>query len=197
MTPTVFLVIGPAGCGKSTLSRAIARRYGAALLDKDTVANRFTALLLAAHGSSPDARDDDEYYLSTVLPLEYETLLGLAGDNLAVGRSVVLDAPFGRFVGDPGYLTEARVRHGWPDAELVVVEVRASGPVVRSRLATRGYERDSWKLAHWDEFWTGATAGGCRWTGVTRVELPNDGSDIDVTPLDLVVRTTELQPGSC
>jgi predicted kinase len=197
VTPTVFLVIGPAGCGKSTLSRAIARRYGAALLDKDTVANRFTGLLLAQHGSAPDARDDDEFYLSTILPLEYETLLALAGDNLAVGRSVVLDAPFGRFVGDPDFLTQARAQHGWPDAEVVVVQVRASGPVVRTRLATRGYERDSWKLAHWDEFWAGASTGGCRWTGVTHVELPNDGVEVDVTPLDVVARTSELQPGGC
>jgi predicted kinase len=197
MRPTVFLVIGPAGCGKSTLSRAIARRYGAGLLDKDTVANRFTAALLAQHGSSPDARDDDDYYLSTILPMEYETLLALAGDNLAVGRSVVLDAPFGRFVDDPDFLVDARLRHGWPAADLVVVHVRASGPVVRSRLTSRGYARDSWKLAHWDEFWAGATRGTCRWTGVTQVDLSNDGQEVDLAPLDLVVRTAELQPGSC
>ena len=36
-TPTVFVVIGPAGSGKSSVSTALAAEFGAALLDKDVV----------------------------------------------------------------------------------------------------------------------------------------------------------------
>ena len=109
MKPKVFFVIGPAGSGKSMVGKRIAKRYDAAYVDKDTVATGFTELLLELNGSDKDDRDNNAFYQSTILPVEYETILRICGDNLALGRSVVLDAPFGRFFEDRNYLIAAYV----------------------------------------------------------------------------------------
>ncbi|WP_350275024.1 AAA family ATPase [Kribbella sp. HUAS MG21] len=186
MTPTVFFVIGPAGSGKSTVSRQLARRYDAAYLDKDTVATAFTELLLEQNGSDRNDRDHNEYYLSTILPLEYATLLRLCADNLGVGRSVVLDAPFGRFFADGDYLLEATA--DWPDASLVVVHVTAAGPLVQDRVARRGYARDTWKLAHWDQFWATTQATTCNWSGATHLTLDNSSDTLDLDGFDTALR---------
>ncbi|TCC39329.1 AAA family ATPase [Kribbella sindirgiensis] len=181
MTPRVFFVIGPAGSGKSTVSRQLARRYAATYLDKDTVATSFTELLLEQNGSDKNDRDHNAFYQAAILPLEYATLLRLCADNLDVGCSVVLDAPFGRFFGDREYLLKATT--GWPEAQLIVVHVTAEGPVVQDRVARRGYARDTWKLAHWDEFWTGAQTS-CDWEGALHILLDNSAGTLDLSGFD-------------
>ena len=75
MKPTAFFVIGPAGSGKSTVSKAIAQRYSAAYLDKDTMVTAFTELILQANGFDKNERDNNAFYQAAVLPIEYETLL--------------------------------------------------------------------------------------------------------------------------
>ncbi|WP_028661356.1 AAA family ATPase [Nocardioides insulae] len=181
--PTVHLVIGPAGSGKSRVSRELARRSRAAYLDKDTIAGEFTERLLAAAGHDPHDRDNNAYYRDQVLPLEYAALLRAVGDNLRVGTSVVVDAPFGRFLDDPEYLREAAQRWAWPPARRVVVQVATDGETVRRRVAERGYGRDTWKLAHWEEFWRGAGAPTCAWTGAERIVVDNNEDDPDLSAL--------------
>jgi predicted kinase len=154
--PSAFFVIGPAGSGKSTVSRLLARELGAAYLDKDSIATGFTELILTMNGNDPYERDNNALYQSRILPVEYQTLLRVCGDNLRVGASAVIDAPFGRYFGDEQYLVRASVECGWPPARLVVVHVVADGEIVRKRLRARYQPRDEWKLGHWEEFWAGA-----------------------------------------
>lgn len=180
MPSHLFFVIGPAGSGKSTVSTLIARHLGAAYLDKDSVATLFTEALLVAHGSDPHERDNNEYYQRSVMDLEYQTLLRLAGDNLRLGTSVVLDAPFVRYFPEEDFLERAARDHAWPsDTRITVVHVTVDGDRVRDRVADRGFERDGWKLAHWDEFWATAQASECRWRGAHHALYDNsaDGRD--------------------
>jgi hypothetical protein len=102
--PRAFFVIGPAGSGKTSVARLLARQSGAAYIDKDTTCNRFTEALLEIAGTDKDERDNNPYYQSVVMDLGYQTILDIARDNLAVGRSVVLDAPFGRYFPNPDFL---------------------------------------------------------------------------------------------
>jgi predicted kinase len=182
--PKVFFVIGPAGSGKSTVGKRIAKRYDAAYIDKDTVATGFTELLLELNGSDKNDRDHNAFYQSTILPVEYETILRICGDNLALGRSVVLDAPFGRFFKDPDYLLNARQKFAWADAELVVVHVTAEGRSVFDRVTKRGYGRDSWKIEHWQQFWAGAQQDSCEWAGAAHILLDNSGLGIELDGFD-------------
>lgn len=182
--PKVFFVIGPAGSGKSTVGKRIAKRYDAAYVDKDTVATGFTELLLKLNGSDKDDRDHNAFYQSAILPVEYETIMRICGDNVALGRSVVLDAPFGRFFKDRDYLLEARRKFAWADAELVVVHVTAEGRSVFDRVTKRGYGRDSWKIEHWEQFWAGAQQDSCEWAGAAHILLDNSGLGIELDGFD-------------
>ncbi len=178
--PRAFFVIGPAGSGKTTVARLLARQSGAAYIDKDTTCNRFTEALLAFAGTDKDERDNNPYYQSVVMDLEYQTILDVARDNLALGRPVVLDAPFGRYFPSPDFLDQVTDRHSWPTSvEPVVVQVWVDGATARERIRARGYARDLSKLADWDSFWEKAQANECRWRCDYRLVLDNRGAGID------------------
>src|SRR5579859_926808 len=120
--PTVYFVIGPAGSGKSTVATLLAKQLGAVYLDKDSLTTYFTEALLAQAGNDPHERDNSEFYQSTVMDLEYATLLRVAGDNLRLGLSVVLDAPFVRYFPQEDYVEHAALTYRWPaDTEKVVL----------------------------------------------------------------------------
>jgi predicted kinase len=177
--PRAFFVIGPAGSGKTSVARLIAAQSGAAYIDKDTVCGRFTEALLDAAGTDKNERDNNPYYQSVVMDLEYQTILDIARDNLAVGRSVVLDAPFGRYFPDPDFLGHVAEQHFWPiGVEQVVVQVDVDGVIARERVHARGYARDLSKLADWDSFWEKAQANKCRWRCTHRLVLDNRADGI-------------------
>ena len=185
MSPKLYFVIGPAGSGKSTVSTQIARHSHAAYLDKDSVATFFTEALLELAGTDKHERDNNEYYQRAVMDLEYRTLLRLAGDNLRLGSSVVLDAPFVRYFPQADFLERAAVEHNWPtDVEIVVVHVTVDGSRVKDRVVDRGYERDAWKIAQWDEFWASAQAAECAWRGAHHVLFDNSADGETSARLD-------------
>ena len=160
---TLRIVIGTAGSGKSTIAQRLAREYGAAYLDKDAMSARFVEAALLAAGYDAGDRESNAFYRDRILPLEYDSLLDVAGANLRLGRPVVIDAPFSPYLSDPDFITRcATLQH---------------------RLRERGLERDADKLAHWDEYW--ATHGGqaCAWKGVRLSELSNDSDEAEF-PLD-------------
>ncbi len=182
--PTLLFLVGPAGSGKSTASKLVAQRLRAAYIDKDTVATGFTEALLTLAGTDPHSRDDNGYYQAHVMELEYEAILRVATDNLGLGNTVVLDAPFGRFLSRDSFITDTAGTMGWGgDVRPVVVHIKVDGETIRKRLIDRGVDRDVWKLEHWDEFW--ATAGNvrCDWAGADHVELDNTGQQPDLEGL--------------
>ena len=128
---------------------------------------------------------DSPYYQDVVMGLEYATLLRLAGDNLRLGNDVVLDAPFVRYFPEKDYLERAAAAHDWPaDLTITVVHVTVDGDLVRERVDSRGYGRDAWKLAHWDEFWATAQAADCRWRGAHHVLFDNSAAGADAGAVD-------------
>ncbi|MFC8522361.1 AAA family ATPase [Pseudarthrobacter sp. NPDC057230] len=173
-TPSVFVVIGPAGSGKTTVAQKTARENNAAYLDKDRVCGRFVEFALKATGHDPTDRESNEYYRDNLLPLEYETLMDVAGANLRLGRSVVLDAPFGAYFEDPDFLTNAAKKFDWPPSQTTVVRVRVPQDLLRERLTLRGLERDQWKLTHWNEYWSVYGDLECAWSGVQYLDFNNE-----------------------
>jgi len=173
--PSLRIVIGTAGSGKSTIAQQLARRHSAAYLDKDAMSARFVEAALVAAGYDPGDRESNAYYRDQVLPLEYDSLLDVAGANLRIGRSVVIDAPFSPYLSDPTFITSAAQRFDWPPVDVIeVVRVRVSPAVLQGRLRARGLERDRVKLAHWDEYWAEHGGRPCAWAGVQLSEYVND-----------------------
>jgi predicted kinase len=175
--PTLRIVIGTAGSGKSTIAQRRARHYAAAYLDKDAMCARFVEAALLAAGYDAGERESNAFYRERILPLEYDSLLDVAGANLRLGRPVVIDAPFSPYLSDPTFMTTAAKRFDWPPAEVEVVRVRVSPATLQRRLRERGLERDRFKLAHWDEYWAEHGGRPCAWTGVRLSEFSNDATE--------------------
>lgn len=180
--PRAILVVGPAGSGKSTVARAVARLAGAAYLDKDTLCGPLVGALLGALGESPDARESSDVYVAQVMPVEYRTLLAVAADNLRLGGDVVIDAPFAGMLEDPGFLARLRSDTDWPPADAVVVVVRTPSDVARARLMERGLDRDRAKLRRWEDFWLAHGNVECSWDDATTVEVDN-GEGLDLAAI--------------
>ena len=149
--PTILVIGGYAGSGKTELGRILARQTGWPVFDKDSATRPVVEMALQELGSSPDDRES-ELYLTKVRPAEYEALRTLTAENVACGNSAIMTAPFIKELKDP---TWARSLTG--DAEslgatLRVVWIRCDDETMRTYLRRRGAARDSYKLAHWDEY---------------------------------------------
>lgn len=173
--PVLRVVIGTAGSGKSTVAQRLAHEHGAAYLDKDTLGARFVEAALSAAGYSPGDRESNAYYRERILPLEYDSLLDVAGANLRLRGSVVVDAPFTPYLTEPEYISQAAKRFAWPDNTRVEVAcVRVAPELLQERLRMRGLERDRWKLANWDEYWSEHGGRRCLWADVHLTEVWNE-----------------------
>jgi predicted kinase len=175
--PTLRIVIGTAGAGKSAIAQRLARQHGAAYLDKDAMSARFVEAALVTAGYDPGDREANPFYRDSILPLEYDSLLDVAGANLRLGRPVVVDAPFSPYLSDPTFITAAAERFNWPPIDVEVIRVRVSPKTLQDRLRKRGLKRDRAKLAHWDEYWAVHGEPRCAWTGVRLSELSNDAQE--------------------
>ena len=181
--PTLRIVIGTAGSGKSTIAQRLAREHAAAYLDKDAMSARFVEAALTTAGYDPGDRESNTFYLERIVPLEYDSLLDIAGANLRLGLPVVIDAPFSPYLSDPDFIRTAAKRFDWPPVGVEVVQVRVSPTTLQRRLHRRGLERDRWKLANWDVYWAEHGRPRCAWIGISLSELSNDANDVE-TSLD-------------
>ena len=142
--PTLRIVIGTAGSGKSTIAQRLARQHGAAYLDKDAMSARFVEAALVAAGYDPGDRESNAFYRDTLLPLEYDSLLDVAGANLRIGRSVVIDAPFSPYLSDPDvhHLGRSAVRLAAGRRHRSHPRPRVPGSPPGPAARARGLERD-------------------------------------------------------
>lgn len=139
-----WLVTGPPGGGKTTLSRPLARQLGAALLDRDTATAPLTRVVAGLLGTPPDDLDDPR--LRGVLgDAAYRAVLAAAGDTLTLGRAVVVVAPFTRALADADAAGEVQAQLA--GAGLRVVWVDCPPEERLRRLQARGEARDARKLA--------------------------------------------------
>jgi predicted kinase len=148
--PAAVLVTGPPASGKSTVGTSLARTLGATLIDQDVA----TGPLVGVIGSLVKVDDIDDPRLATLTRADrYETITRLAEDNLRVGNTVLLVAPF----------TEERKNlHAWED--LIHRLQRAAGGAVTmiwlylsreellQRMRARGAKRDEAKLNKEQQF---------------------------------------------
>ncbi len=145
--PTVHVVCGSAGTGKTTYGKRLAARLGAAFLDIDTVTERLARTAMRAAGESEDDRDSPFFKAMLRDPI-YETLFDVAAEN-AGHVPVVLVGPFTRECKDPAWPDRLRARMR------CVVEVHfvwCSRETQRRRIGARGNPRDAAKLADWEAF---------------------------------------------
>lgn len=184
--PTAYITYGGAGSGKSTLSKHLSSLTGAAYLDKDAIAGALVKVALEALGQDPSDRESNDLYLTKIMPAEYETLFEAASQNLQLGNSVVIDAPFVAYLEDPDFLGRSIAKASWPVARIRVIHVRASAEVVQQRLVERGNSRDYAKLSDWDNYWNRFGGLESRWNIGDHVDVVNDDESAFLRLAELV-----------
>jgi hypothetical protein len=130
--PRLILVGGLPGSGKSTIARALAERSGADCIASDVLRKELAG---AEPGERLTAKVGAGVYGAGMTELTYRELLVQAERQLRAGRSVVLDATFGRAIDRRHAAALARAVGG----VLVAVQCRCSMRVARERLDFRTY----------------------------------------------------------
>ncbi len=140
--PTLFLLGGLAGTGKSVLSRRLARALGARLASSDVIRKELAGRPLELRHPVPFG---EGIYGPELTTATYETLLARADEALGQGRSIVLDATFL----DPHWRERARDLAQSHDAEILLIECRCPPDVVYHRLLYRAQEPGQVSEATW------------------------------------------------
>ncbi|NKZ79588.1 GntR family transcriptional regulator [Rhodococcus hoagii] len=152
--PHVILIGGYAGSGKSELGRILARLTRWPIIDKDTITRPVVEAALETLGRSYDDRESEEY-LNVIRPREYEALSSTIDENIACGTSVIATAPYLREFADPHWAARTIAHYRAQGADLHILWVRCTADTMQLYLRRRGAGRDSWKLAHWDNYVAG------------------------------------------
>lgn len=183
MTPHLIFLMGAPGSGKSSVGKAISKEFNFSYIDKDNTCNLFTETLLEANGYSKFARDNCDFYKEVVMDLEYQTILNVAHENLLLGNSVILDAPFLSYFSNESYVSDIVSKHGWHEVNVVVLKVCVNGEVLKQRIIDRGLERDRWKLDNWETFLANLESNPCLWKNVPIKEFTNNEEEVNTEEL--------------
>lgn len=150
-SPTVVIVGGYAGSGKTETGRIITRATGWPMLDKDSITRPVVESMLRELGLSPHDRES-ETYLTKIRPAEYESLREVALENVSCGNSVVLTAPFTKELRDSAWCQRTIADFAAHDAQVRALWVRCDEESMRIYLRRRGAARDDNKLANWQQY---------------------------------------------
>jgi predicted kinase len=178
LEPTILFLIGLPASGKSTIGKRIASEYNFCYLDKDIVCNHFTGMLLELKGASRHDREGS-FYNNVLMDLEYKTLLNIADDNLKLGKSVIVDAPFINYLSNSNYIEELRGIYDWRDVNIIVVSVNIDFAILKTRMIERSLDRDKWKLANWDAYLQSIQKKQCCWKNIRIIQFDNSYLSID------------------
>ncbi len=149
----MILVTSPPGCGKTRLSRRLATALPHVVyLDKDTLIP-LSKQIFAVAGQPYDRSSD--FFKKNIRDYEYDVILALGFEALAYDNTVLINAPFSSEVRDAAYMDALKKKLAAQGAKLVVIWIVTDPKVCHQRMAKRNSDRDTWKLAHWEEYIAG------------------------------------------
>ncbi len=146
----LILVTSPPACGKTFISRQLSKTLKHVVyLDKDTLITLSKQIFKVA--GEPYDRSS-KFFEDNIRDYEYETIVALALEALDYDDIVLINAPFTEEIRDMNYINNLRNMLKDKNARLVVVWVETSIEVCKQRMIARNSDRDTWKLAHWEEY---------------------------------------------
>ncbi|MEG0450107.1 MAG: AAA family ATPase [Lysinibacillus sp.] len=190
--PIVIFVIGEAGVGKSAVGKIIAKNKHYTYIDKDTATICLTEQYLGESSPLKNKYDrESDFYIQTVRPLEYKSILALTLENVALGNSVVVTAGFEIEIQDENWLhTNAEILKIRQFADIKVVMVTVDKQTLLNRLITRNELRDAWKVNNWNEYLKQVAAIEVRWNDPEVLHYSFDNSD--ALPILYELKVTNL-----
>ncbi len=147
----VWVVAGPPGSGKTTISSLLLQELNPhpALLDKDTMYSSFVSSILKEAGKPTSEREGD-WYDEHIKIHEYSGMTATAREIRSYGCPVLLSAPFTKQIHHVDRWREWVKELGGGRVHLVWVQTDKE--TLKNRLETRGSEKDTQKLLHFDDF---------------------------------------------
>ena len=173
----LILVTSPPACGKTHVSIALSKALDHVVyLDKDTLIPLSKRIFAVA---GEEYNRSSQFFEENIRNYEYEVIVDLALEALDYDDLVLINAPFTREVRDLAYMNELRRRLAAKGADLCVIWVETSIEVCRQRMMKRNSSRDTWKLAHWDEYI--ATRDYTIPSGIPELRIFKNSSDEEFT----------------
>ncbi len=149
----LILVTSPPACGKTFISKQLSKTLKHVVyLDKDTLIPLSKQIFKVA--GEPYDRSS-QFFEENIRDFEYETIVALALEALDYDDIVLINAPFTEEIRDLNYINSLKAKLKEKNARLVVVWVETAVEVCRQRMIARNSDRDTWKLAHWEEYLAG------------------------------------------
>lgn len=150
MAKKLILVTSPPACGKTYVSKALASRLEHVVyLDKDTLIV-LSKRIFSVAGQPYDR--SSQFFEDHIRNYEYDCVVALALEALDYDDIVLINAPFTREIRNMNYIRRLKKQLAEKNATLVVIWVETSPEIVHKRMKKRNSDRDTWKLAHWDEY---------------------------------------------
>ena len=149
----LILVTSPPASGKTFVSKQFAKRFrNIVYLDKDALVPLSNRIFLAGN---EEINRSSAFFEENIRNYEYIAILDIAFEALEYADLVLINAPFTREVRDNDYIRDLKAKLSELGAELTVVWVETDIEVSHKRMIARNSPRDTWKLAHWDEYVAG------------------------------------------
>lgn len=146
----LIIVTSPPASGKTYVSKQLAAALTHVVyLDKDTLIPLSKQIFAVA---GQEYNRSSEFFEKNIRDYEYQTIVALALEALNYDSIVLINAPFTKEVRDQEYMKNLKAQLKEKGASLVVIWVETSIEVCRQRMIARNSDRDTWKLAHWDEY---------------------------------------------
>lgn len=153
--PVFLIVAGFAGSGKTTLSKFLCEKLQIAMIDKDTVTEDFTNFILNNNNKTSGANDRESmFYKEKIRPIEYNICYKLCVENLHLGNSVVLSAPFISELNNYNEFYKELNTLGldFNKIKLKVIFIKQNSEKERKQIIKRNEPRDLNKLENWDTY---------------------------------------------
>jgi len=150
----LIFFLGGAGSGKTTLAKALSRKYKAAFLDMDILLRPAAEAIMTLQGLDPSDRDSPEYK-RLCRDLGYRITMDAALDNVQLGVDTLVVGPFTKETETPDWIEQelARIGRSLDNTDVRVAYVYLQNEALyRQRITARQSPLDEWKLANWDAF---------------------------------------------
>ena len=150
MKKKLILVTSPPACGKTYVAMKLAAELNHVVyLDKDALIILSRQIFEVAN--QPYDRSSD-FFEEHISDYEYAAILDMAVDALEYDDIALINAPFTSEVRNPRFMESLRQDLMRKNARLYVVWVVTDPAICKKRMIRRNSDRDTWKLAHWDEY---------------------------------------------
>ncbi|MBU3199914.1 ATP-binding protein [Clostridium estertheticum] len=146
----LILVTSPPASGKTYIAKKLAEALRHVVyLDKDTLIKLSKQIFVVA---GEEYNRSSDFFNENIRDYEYETIVEIAMEALNYDDIVLINAPFTKEIRDLNYIKKLKVALKDKNASLVVIWVETSIEVTKQRMIERNSDRDTWKLANWNEY---------------------------------------------